>query len=125
VELVGFEKELLAAEEELWRANRAGDGAFYDTNLRDDALVVSKYGVAGKKEIVPVIQANRNPYVSTELSGQRVLAITDDSALVTYKADVTALVEGKEVSFAVLATSVYVKEGDRWRTVFHQQSALT
>ncbi|GAA1708207.1 nuclear transport factor 2 family protein [Fodinicola feengrottensis] len=118
------ESALLAAEDELWRANREGDGGFYAKNLRDDALVVSKYGVASKEIIVATIGANRNPYVKTVLSDQRVLFITSDSALVTYKADVTALVAGKEVEFSVLASTVYARENDQWRGVLHQQSAL-
>jgi uncharacterized protein (TIGR02246 family) len=121
---MGTEKTLLALEDEMWRANRAGDGAFYAHLLRDDALVVSRYGVAGKEQIVPVIDKNDNPYLRTDLSNQRVLRITDDSALVTYEAAVTALVNGAEVSFRVLATSVYAYDGQRWRGVFHQQTAL-
>jgi hypothetical protein len=119
-----YEKDLLAAEEEMWRANREGDGAFYEGHLRDDALLVSKYGVVSKQTVVPMIQANRNPYVKTVLSDQRVLPIADGSALVTYRADVTAATEGGEIEFSVLATSVYAREGDRWRGVFHQQTAL-
>jgi hypothetical protein len=122
--IMGVEDVLLAAEEEMWRANREGNGAFYDALLRDDALLVSKYGVVEKQAVVPMITANRNPYVKTELSGQRVLRINDATALVTYKADVTATTEAGEVEFSVLATSVYALEGDSWRIVFHQQSAL-
>jgi ketosteroid isomerase-like protein len=116
--------ELVALEEELWRANREGDGAFYARALRDDALAVSRYGVMTKADAVPVIRENRNPYVKTELSDVRVLEVGADGALVTYRADVTALVEGREVDFAVLATTVYAREGDGWLVVLHQQSAL-
>lgn len=88
------EKDLLALEEGLWRANREGDGAFYDRVLRDDALVVSRYGVAGKADIVRIISENQNPFTRTDLSGQRVIPLTDASALITYRVDYTALVGG-------------------------------
>jgi hypothetical protein len=121
---MNIEQTLLSLEDEMWRANREGDGSFYERVVRDDALVVSRYGVATKAEIVPGIAKNENPYIRTELSDQKVVRITADSALVTYKAAVTALVNGSETAFQVLATSVYARADDEWRNVFHQQTAL-
>jgi Domain of unknown function (DUF4440) len=118
------ETELRALEADMWTANSAGDGHFYDTALRADAIVVSRYGVLGKAEIVPGIQRNHNPYLRHKLSDQRVMEVSSDSALITYRADVTALVDGEEVDFAVLATSVYAREDGIWLCVLHQQSAL-
>ena len=118
---MSIEKTLLDLEDEMWRANREGDGSFYERVLRDDALVVSKWGVAPKAAILPGVSKNDNAYVKTELSDRKVLRITDDSALVTYKAEVT---NAEGVTFEAFATSVYAREGDQWRSVFHQQSAL-
>ncbi|MDX6250420.1 MAG: hypothetical protein QOF10_3780 [Kribbellaceae bacterium] len=115
---------LLDLEEQMWRANREGDGAFYAKLLRDDALVVSKYGVMTKAQGIPVIEANHNPYVKTDLSDQKVLQLDENNALVTYRVDVTAVVQGNEVELPSYATSVYTREGDQWRGVFHQQTAL-
>jgi len=35
-----------------------------------------------------------------------------------------ALVAGTEQDFTVLATSVYVRDGDAWRGVLHQQTPV-
>jgi uncharacterized protein (TIGR02246 family) len=118
------EMALLEREEQMWRANREGDGDFYEKNLREDALVVSKYGVIDKKTGIPVIRANRNPYTKTILSNQKVISLTEDSALVTYKCDITARTEAGEIEFSVLATSVYVREDGQWLITLHQQTAL-
>jgi hypothetical protein len=117
-----MEEILLDLEDDLWRANREGDGEFYATTLRDDALTISKYGVVDKATVVPVVQANRNPYVETKLSNHKVLHLTDDCALITYQADVTT---ASNVRLSVLATSVYVRGsyGD-WRLVVHQQTPI-
>jgi hypothetical protein len=56
---------LLELEDQMWRANREGDGSFYAHWLRDDALAVSKYGIIDKAAAVPGIQANHNPYLKT------------------------------------------------------------
>jgi hypothetical protein len=97
---------LLELEERMWQTNRKGDGAFFAELLREDALVVSKYGVMTKAQGIPVIQLDEN------------------NALVTYRVDVTAVVQGKEVELPSYATRVYTREGARWRGVFHQQTAL-
>jgi hypothetical protein len=71
-----------------------------------------------------MISENRNPFTRTDQSGQRVIVIADASALITYRVDYTALVGGEEIDLSALATSVYVREGDQWRSVLHQQTAL-
>jgi hypothetical protein len=116
------ETELKRLEQEMWRANREGDGSFYERVVRDDALVVSRRGVAGKADIVPAVTKNENPFLKTTLADLKVLQISDDSALVTYKATVIALIDNAEREFQVLATSVYARDGDDWRSVFHQQT---
>ncbi|GAB3420508.1 nuclear transport factor 2 family protein [Flindersiella endophytica] len=115
---------LIELENEMWRANREGDGAFYTKQLRDDALVVSKYGVMAKEQVVTVIQANQNHYVKTDLSQHRVIELDANNALITYHAHVVAEVQGKQVELLSYATSTYTREGDGWRIVFHQQTAL-
>lgn len=109
----------------LWKANREGDATFYDDRLRADALVVSKYGVMDKPATVAVIKANRNPYVSTERTAERVLVIDDDTVVVTYRVDVVALVEGNEVQLPSYASSVWNRDSSgEWKVVIHQQTAL-
>ena len=115
------ETDLLELEDELWRANREGDGGFYDRVLRDDAMLVSKWGVLDKAAVVPGISRNHNPYTKTEISDRKVLRISADSALVTYRVAVT---NAEDFTFEALATTVYAREGDGWRGVFHQQSLL-
>jgi hypothetical protein len=115
---------LIELEQEMWRANREGDADYYDRVLRDDAMVVSKYGVMGKPQIVPGVRANQNPYLKTDLSEFHVIELDENNALVTYRAQVVAEVQGNQVELSSYATSVYTRKGDTWRSVFHQQTAL-
>src|SRR5215510_14345068 len=115
---------LLALEDELWRANREGDGDFYEQYLRDDAIAVSKYGVLDKATAVPGIRANRNPYLKTDRTDERVIVVDVNTAIVTYRVDVTALVQGNELHLPSYASSVWNNSSGTWRIVFHQQTAL-
>ncbi|MGW1341567.1 nuclear transport factor 2 family protein [Kribbella sp. NPDC002412] len=115
---------LLALEDELWRANRQGDSDFYAHYLRDDAIAVSKYGVMGKAEAVPVIRENQNPFIKTDRTDERVIVIDDHSAIVTYRVDVVALIDGNEVLLPSYASTIWTDASGEWRVAFHQQTAL-
>ncbi|MCE7006469.1 nuclear transport factor 2 family protein [Kibdelosporangium philippinense] len=119
---MSIEQTLLELEEELWRANREGDGAFYDKMLRADALGVSRYGLYDKDQAVKLINVNDNPFTRSAISDAKVRVVNETAALVTYKVDYTALIDGAEQDFTALATSVYSLEDGEWRVVLHQQS---
>lgn len=119
-----FTTELLTLEEEMWRANREGDGDFYDRTLRDDAMMVSPYGVAGKETVVPLIHANKNPFIRSKISDAKVIRLNDNAAVVTYTAEWTARTDNGDVDAKALSTSVYAREGGEWKAVLFQQTAL-
>ncbi|GLZ80528.1 hypothetical protein Afil01_53350 [Actinorhabdospora filicis] len=118
------EAELIALEEAMWDANRAGDGAYYDKVLRDDAMGVSKWGLLDKATAVAGISANHNPYLKTDLSQIKVLMVNEDAAVVTYKADVLVLVNGEETPTSAYASTVYARENGTWTPVFFQHTPL-
>ncbi len=115
---------LLDLEDQLWRANREGDGSFYDQWLRDDALAVSRYGIIDKAAAVPGIQANHNPYLKTPRTDEKVIMVDDHTAIVTYRVEVTVLLDGQEQQFPSYASTVWNNGSGEWRVIFHQQTAL-
>lgn len=118
-------QQLSALEDQMWQANREGDATFYVERLRDDALVVSRYGVMDKQATVAVVRANQNPYLKTNRSNEQVIDIDGDNAVITYRVDVTALVQGREVPITSYATTAWHRDdtGD-WRVALHQQTVL-
>lgn len=118
------EKELEELEEELWRANREGDGDFYARMLREDAVSVSQFGTAGKEQVVALIQHNRDPFIRSALSEPQVRVLSPDSALITYRVGFTARTEQGDIDHVALATTVYARENAGWRVALHQQTPL-
>jgi uncharacterized protein (TIGR02246 family) len=116
--------ELVELEEKMWAANRAGDADYYAHLLRDDAFVVSRWGVQDRPAILEGIRANTVPYVSSTITEPRVLRLTPDSALINYRVHVEALRAGEPMAFDALATTIYTREDGAWRCALHQQSAL-
>lgn len=57
-----------------------------------------------------------------ELEEHRLLELSDNAALVTYKA--TARRPGKGEPYVVRASSAYVRDGAAWKLAFHQRTPL-
>ncbi|MFD7157044.1 nuclear transport factor 2 family protein [Kribbella sp. NPDC059898] len=121
---MSVDEELSGLEELLWKANREGDGAFYQRYLRDDAIAVSRFGIIDKATAVPGITANHNPYLKTVRTGERVIVVDEHTAVVTYHVDVTVLVDGNEVQAPSYASTVWTNASGEWLVAFHQQTAL-
>jgi len=122
------EKELLDLEERQWKANREADAEFYRRYCADDFIIVSRFGLLTKGQVLAQFEkGNINPFLRTDMEDLRVLAIGQDSALLTYKETIEASIDaegGKTMTFSIYATTVYRRTDDGWRFVFHQQTPL-
>ncbi len=58
------------------------------------------------------------PWVSYELSDERVLQLTPDCCVVVY----SALARREDDDYAALFTSTYVRVGGDWKLALHQQT---
>ena len=112
-----LEDLLFGLEEKFWT-----EGAgYYADHLAPAAMMVfpDPAGVLVKDEIASSLQGPRWDEVSLE--EHRLLELGEDSALVTYKA--TAIRDGGE-PYVARASSAYVRDGDAWKLVFHQQTPV-
>jgi hypothetical protein len=114
-------KILIALEERGWQALSQGTGVeFYQRNLTDHALMVFPFGVLTREQSIEAIRA-APPWASFRIEDPRVVELTDDSAILTYR--VTAQRAGQEPYSALIAT-VFVKHEGTWKTAFHQQTPV-
>jgi len=124
----GVKEELLDLEERQWKANREADADFYRQYCAHDFVIVSRFGVLTKADVLAQFEkGNVNPFLRTDMEDPRVLAIGDDSALLTYKETIEASIDaegGKTRTFSIYATTVYRRSGDGWRFVLHQQTPV-
>src|SRR6266536_229945 len=89
-----IEKELLALEEQQWKANRDADAGFYERYCTDDFIIVGAFGVLTKDQVLAQFRrGNINPFLRTEMEDPRVLVIGEDSALLTYKETIEASID--------------------------------
>jgi ketosteroid isomerase-like protein len=100
------------------RALGGGTGNTYRQHLTDDAVVVVPGAAITKEQCAYAIDATP-AWDEFELTDERVVELTPDSALLTYR---WSSRRGDE-TYDALMSSVYVKQSDgSWKLALHQQT---
>jgi hypothetical protein len=115
--------DLLRLERAGWRAlATSGDAAaeFYDSVLANEVVMLLPGGLV-IDDRAQVIESMRGaPWASYELVDERVLDLTRDSAIVTYRGRAQRV--GND--YHALFNSTYVREGGVWKLKVHQQTPI-
>ncbi len=115
---IKLEDELFDLEKHFWT-----EGAdYYRSHLAPSALMVfpEPAGVLVKDEIASSIGAGAR-WADVELEEHRVLELSDNAAVVTYKATAR---RPDGPPYVARASSAYVRAGNAWKLAFHQQTPL-
>jgi len=114
---MNMKKQLLELEEQFWK----GDAEFYRQNLTENSLMVfaEPVGVLTKDRVIETIAASPR-WTDVEFEDFRMVQLTDDTAVVTYKA--SAYREMEKSRYSALASSVYANQEGSWKLAFHQQT---
>jgi hypothetical protein len=115
------EEALVVLEHQAWQALSGGTGAdFYRGNLTPDAVMVFPFGVLERDAAIQAIE-KAPPWATFHLDEARVIALTDGSAIVTYRARAQRT---GQAPYEARMTTVFVKHHGDWKTAFHQQTPL-
>ena len=104
---------------EIERTLGGGDGDAYRAHLTDDAVVVVPGAAITKEQCAHAIDATPG-WDEFDISDDRLIELTPDSALVTYRWKSS---RGDE-TYEALMSSVYVKSGGEWKLALHQQTPV-
>jgi hypothetical protein len=116
-----MEDELLALEDEGWRALSSESGAgFYERHLAEDAAMIFPFGVMDRSATIEAI-AGAPPWQSYAIQDARVITLDENSAVVVYRA--TAQRAGQP-EYRALMSSTYVRRNGDWKLALHQQTPL-
>ncbi len=117
-----LEATLMAQEQALWQAWKEKKAAPFQEWLADDAVLVGDSGTEGKAQVVKEATANDCTINSFSFSDVKVTIVDKDAALLTFKAAQDGVCGGTAIPKTVAATSLYVKRGNKWLAMFHQES---
>ncbi len=114
----------LDLERDAWRAlSTSGQaaGEFYDKVLAADVLMLLPGGTVVDDRAAVVSSMQGDPWESYALHDERVLDLTGDTALVTYRGSATR----KGMTYEALFSSTYVREDGEWHLSVHQQTPVS
>ena len=115
--------DLTELERSAWKAlSTSGEAAaaYYSGVLADEILVLLPGGLVIDDRDRVIDSMRGDPWESFEMSDERVLELTDSSAVLVYR--VTARRDGDD--YVALLNSTYVRVGDDWRLALHQQTPV-
>ncbi|MBM4406974.1 MAG: nuclear transport factor 2 family protein [Chloroflexi bacterium] len=113
---------LIKMERQAWEANQTRDVRFYRKYFTHDAVIVSPFGMVNRQTFLSNLERKTASFQSFTIERPRVIALGENCASISYTAIVQANRGGKSVSYSVYCTTVYVKAGEDWRAVIHQQT---
>ena len=115
--------EFVELEKGFWDASSRADGDFYRANSTEGALFVFFFGVMDREQCAQAIDQNTTPWAEYRFDDKRLLEMTRDAAVLTYKA--IGRHEGEDQEMVMFVSSVYVRQGARWWMARHQQTPHT
>jgi hypothetical protein len=115
---------LMTLETGAYEAWKSKDAKFWDAFLSDNFV---GYGQSGKLDKASAKQEYAGvdcEIKSFALSDEQMKPLGDDAALLTHKIAVDGICAGQKVPASSWVASVFVRDGDKWRGVFHAEAPV-
>lgn len=117
------EDKIIQTEKQLWEAWKNNNAEPFKQNLAADAVGVTSRGMTeGMDPVLKDLMSGNCQVSSYSLEETKVNWLDSNTALLTYKGNQDATCEGKKIPSAVYASSIYVKRGNNWKAMFHQET---
>lgn len=117
-------ESLLALETKAFEAWKAKDGKFFEGFLTDNFTMYGETGRIGKAEAVKMIVDSKCEVKNFAISDGQVTSAGAEVAVYTFKATADVTCEGKKQPPDVWAATIYVKSGDTWKAVYHNETPI-
>lgn len=116
-----LQNKLFEIEEGFWLSGKQ----HFSTHLDDECVIAfpqagEMHGVKTREEVAATA-TDANRWSDLKISSRSFLQVTDNVAIISYRADVTRA-DGQP--YAALVSSAYVRREERWKLTFHQHSPL-
>ena len=115
---------LLALDRSAFEAWKNKDTKFWDTFISSRFAAVEPSGKIDKAEVLKHFADDKCEVKSYSISDDQMTPLGTDAALLTYKASTDATCGGKPEPPNAWAATLYVREGDGWKAVFHGENPI-
>lgn len=117
-------EELFALERQGWEGWKNRDAKPFAEIISDRYVGFSSTGRMDKAANIKVWTSPNCQVASYSLSDEKMDMIGSDVAVLTFRAAQDFACDGKKGPADVWASSVYVREGDKWRNVFYMENPV-
>ncbi len=115
---------LVTLETSAYEAWKSKDAKFWETSLSDKFVGYGSSGRLDKASAIKEYTGSDCEIRSYALSDEQVRAIDNHAALLTYKTTIDGTCDGQKVPDNSREASVYVRDSDQWKLVFHAEAAV-
>lgn len=120
------EKALQGKEQAGWQAWKDKDTKAFDEMLPDSSINIVGGSIEnGKSNIMKDMAAANCAVASFGLSDFTYIWLDKDTVLMTYKASQDGTCSGNKIPPKVIASSIWQKQGGKWVSPFHQETAAS
>ena len=99
--------------------------AFRDLMTEDAVQAVAGAGVStGRERIMADVRSNTCEMKSFDFTDAKLRQLSPDIAILTYMATQDTTCEGQKLPAKVFATSIYLRQGGKWRSTSYQETPL-
>jgi hypothetical protein len=118
------EDAIVKMEKQMWEAWKNKDTKPFEENIADDGvgIAMGDKTFATKPDILADIKKSDCDVRSYSFGENRAFGVDKDAVLLVYKADQDATCGGQKAPPSVVASSLWVKRGGKWKNFSHQET---
>jgi hypothetical protein len=120
-----IEQQIIEQERQWWNALESERAQLSRQNLADDFRYIGEAGMLSQQELIDMVNQGELDVQNYSLSELQVTQPASDVAVLTYTAEVTGMVEGREMAEKVYSSAVFAKQDGQWKRVFYQETPAT
>jgi len=118
-------EDIVAAEKNAWKAYVNHDAKAYGDSMTEDAVVAAATGgiLTGRQAILADLKSTPCKVKSFDLADTKVRQLSPDVAILSYNLTQEVTCGEAKLPPKVFATSIYVRQGPKWRWTSYQETA--
>lgn len=117
-------ESLMTMEKSAWEAWKNRDAKWTEENASEKYVGFGASGRMDKAASVKTYTEQKCDVKSYSLSEDQMQMVGPDVAILTYKGDQDGVCDGKKIAASVNSTSIYAREGDKWKAVFYGETPV-
>lgn len=115
-------KTLLDIEKGLWEAWSKNDTKPFEEKLAEKFVALSANGEGDRAAEIKMIGEEKCEIKSWSLTEEKATKVNDNFVILTYKGSQDGSCGGKALDKVVYTSTIFMKDGDTWKPVFHANS---